>query len=406
MEIAIQRVDEWIQIGDITAPLDLIHLGLTHLPDLPDTLKILYCNYNKLTSLPDNLPRNLEILYCSYNELTILPNNLPRNLEILYCSYNNKLTSLPDLPDTLQILYCSYNQLTSLPDLSRNLEILYCDHNQLINLPELPNTLKELNCNWNELTSLPELPSNLHTLYCEYNPFVKGFGVNKPPIKIPYTVKTTDLKPDQYIIIKPKINIKDVETYLPPDVSYIVDEYLGETCSMLSEYGERCGHKTFYNKQYVDKDGVLIDMNNDEIKTLIKYGINPKIINKKYNCINYCKQHCNFGISKILDIQNKNIIIYSNNKLILNSKINLISKIKNLQGEEEKFQLLDLCKQNTNYHIELYILVELKNIPENYKIKFEEHNIEVKYVSNSRWKLIDKNNKIYAFLEYDLILNE
>ena len=67
-------------------------------------------DYSKqnLTSLPE-LPESLEILYCHNNELTYLP-ALPESLEILYCN-NNNLSELPALPDSLKVLYCFNNNL-------------------------------------------------------------------------------------------------------------------------------------------------------------------------------------------------------------------------------------------------------------------------------------------------------
>ena len=44
---------------------------------------------------------------------------------------NQNLTELPELPDTLEILYCHNNKLTELPELPETLEYLECDHNNL-----------------------------------------------------------------------------------------------------------------------------------------------------------------------------------------------------------------------------------------------------------------------------------
>ena len=145
--------------------LDFGAKKLTSLPDLPDSLKILYCHNNQLTSLPP-LPETLEELNCRNNQLTSLP-HLPETLEELNCS-NNQLTSLPPLPETLKELSCSNNQLTSLPPLPETLEELYCPDNQLTSLPHLT-TLKILSCSNNQLTSLPPLPETLEILYCDSN---------------------------------------------------------------------------------------------------------------------------------------------------------------------------------------------------------------------------------------------
>jgi len=76
------------------------------------------------------------------------------NLERLYCQYN-KLTSLPEFPN-LKILNCSNNELDSLPEYPK-LEMLNCSNNKLTTLPEYP-LLSILECNNNRITSLPEQP--------------------------------------------------------------------------------------------------------------------------------------------------------------------------------------------------------------------------------------------------------
>jgi len=110
--------------------LDINGKDIQYLPDLKrfKNLKTLFCDNNKLTSLP-TLPKNLEELYCSNNQLSLLP-NLSENLKIL-CCYNNQLTSLPTLPQNLEELYCFNNQLTSLPTLSENLEELDYGNNPI-----------------------------------------------------------------------------------------------------------------------------------------------------------------------------------------------------------------------------------------------------------------------------------
>ena len=44
LEKAQQRIDNWIQQGDVTQPLDLVCLNLTTFPELPPTLQILDCS--------------------------------------------------------------------------------------------------------------------------------------------------------------------------------------------------------------------------------------------------------------------------------------------------------------------------------------------------------------------------
>ena len=145
LEDAQEKIDAWIQQGDVTKPLILSWLGLTTLPALPPTLQELWCAGNKLTSLP-TLPSTLQSLWCDNNQLTSLP-SLPPTLEELFCQ-NNQLTSLPTLPSNLQLLWCNNNQLTSLHEL----------------LPTLWYTLWWLKCYDNPL----ETPILIHETLEEY----------------------------------------------------------------------------------------------------------------------------------------------------------------------------------------------------------------------------------------------
>ena len=168
-QTAQQRIDKWIQQGNITRPLDLIGLNLTSIPEgiLPPTLQTLLCYHNKLTSLPA-LPPTLQKLDCDNNQLTNLP-VLPSSLQTLWCCHN-QLTSLPTLPPTLRHLYCAFNKLTSLPTLPPTLQELWCCRNQLTSIPSLPPIINTLTCRYNLLTSLPTLPHTLQYLYYHSNP--------------------------------------------------------------------------------------------------------------------------------------------------------------------------------------------------------------------------------------------
>jgi Leucine-rich repeat (LRR) protein len=155
--------------------------NLTKLPDLSRfyNLKYLFCNKNKLTTLPE-LPTSLIYLCCSENQLTSLP-PLNSNLINLYCD-SNQLTSLPSLPEKLKILHCDSNQLISLPSLNIDLECISCLNNQLTTLPSLPEKLITLNCHSNKLTFLPSLPNSLKYLCCLNNPIFRI--INDQDIKI------------------------------------------------------------------------------------------------------------------------------------------------------------------------------------------------------------------------------
>ena len=131
-----------------------------------DNIKHEYNSFDQITQL-DNYD---EIIYINWhnNKLSSLP-QLPNSLEILWCSSNN-LYCLPQLPISLISLSCYNNNLSSLPQLPKSLIYLYCDHNNLSSLPQLPNSLKELYCSYNNLSSLPQLPNSLEKIWCDNNP--------------------------------------------------------------------------------------------------------------------------------------------------------------------------------------------------------------------------------------------
>ena len=77
----------------------------------------------------NSLPEDTTKINVSNKNLTYLPDlSRFKNLQQLYCN-DNKLTSLPPLNENLLYLHCSNNKLTSLPQLNENLEELYCNNN-------------------------------------------------------------------------------------------------------------------------------------------------------------------------------------------------------------------------------------------------------------------------------------
>jgi len=127
--------------------LDLSNQGLTELPKdihLYKNLKRLYCTYNQITMLPENLPDSLKLLDCNNNQLTALPENLP-SLYYLDCN-NNQITTLPEnLPASLKELVCSNNLLTTLPEnLPASLKCLDCHNNPFTNDYDFEITIETL----------------------------------------------------------------------------------------------------------------------------------------------------------------------------------------------------------------------------------------------------------------------
>jgi uncharacterized repeat protein (TIGR01451 family) len=132
---------------------------ISNIPDLPDSLRVFYCNFNSLLLNLPELPDSLNILYCNNSNLLFLP-ELPSKLERLYFM-SGHLTELPDLPNTLKNLVVWGNLLTSLPTLPSNLSSLSCYDNDIISLPVLPESLIYLNCSNNNISCFPVFPATL-----------------------------------------------------------------------------------------------------------------------------------------------------------------------------------------------------------------------------------------------------
>ncbi len=78
---AIQIIEEWKIIGDVSRLLILKNMNLEILPILPDDLEHLDCSNNRIICLR-NLPTTLKTLNCSNNNLSrmyvksVLPPNI------------------------------------------------------------------------------------------------------------------------------------------------------------------------------------------------------------------------------------------------------------------------------------------------------------------------------------------
>ena len=131
-----------------------------------NSLTILNCYDNELTSLDVTNNTLLTILNCYDNELTSLDVTNNTLLTILHC-YDNELTSLDVTNNPALIeLWCIYNQLTSL-DVTNNPALIdfYCHDNELTSLDVSNNALlKVLNCAYNQLTSLDVRNGNNSTI--------------------------------------------------------------------------------------------------------------------------------------------------------------------------------------------------------------------------------------------------
>lgn len=141
--------------------LEIKYTDLTHLPELPLSLKVLKVDNNQLCRLP-NLPPNLEELECNNNQLTELP-LLPQNLKYLNVS-DNPLKIIPILPKNLNGLGLSGKKtafdIASLI-LPQTLKYLILENSNIKTLPILPNNLEMLIVNHNPQLSLTSLSSSL-----------------------------------------------------------------------------------------------------------------------------------------------------------------------------------------------------------------------------------------------------
>jgi hypothetical protein len=88
--------------------LDISSLGLTSCPVIPNTIKILVMNNNKITLIP-KLHEGLTDLYVDNNSVKLFT-NLPNSLELLSVK-NNFLKALPPLPKGLKLLDCRMNYM-------------------------------------------------------------------------------------------------------------------------------------------------------------------------------------------------------------------------------------------------------------------------------------------------------
>ena len=69
---------------------------------------------------------------------------------------NRDITKLPDLPDSIQLLYCAYSKISELPPLPDSLKELYCYNTNISELPELPKSLEILSCSHTNIKEIPK----------------------------------------------------------------------------------------------------------------------------------------------------------------------------------------------------------------------------------------------------------
>ena len=135
-------------------------------------LETLECKDNNLITLDVSNNTALVLLYCENNEIAELDVSNAPSLQQLFC-YNNNLVSLDVSKNTaLDFLDCSSNKIATLDVRNHDaLGVLICSENQLTNLDISNNVeLSILDCTSNRITSL-DVGGNLrlHNLFCSDN---------------------------------------------------------------------------------------------------------------------------------------------------------------------------------------------------------------------------------------------
>lgn len=130
---AVRRLTHWLNRNSQRVeplPLNLSHLGLTSVPELPEGLERLNLTDNLLAQLPSNFPTSLKSLCALGNQIEHPPENLPRGLIELDLAFNF-ISQFPDnLPPNLLRLEMGFNDLSTLPDIIPQL----CNENSFIDL--------------------------------------------------------------------------------------------------------------------------------------------------------------------------------------------------------------------------------------------------------------------------------
>ena len=163
-EIAIARINTWIQKGNVRATLFLSKINITSLPPIPDTVECLDTGYTRIKSYR-RLPRNLVNFSCNDTPLEVLP-ELPETLKFINCG-RTSLKKLPKLP-TLHALYCFKTQIKELPELPEGLVGVSVWGTSITSLPTIPLSLVWLQISETPIRCLPDLArlSNIYTSKC------------------------------------------------------------------------------------------------------------------------------------------------------------------------------------------------------------------------------------------------
>ncbi|QNU65951.1 InlB B-repeat-containing protein [Ruminiclostridium herbifermentans] len=184
--------------------------------DLSTNLKLdtLYCHTNNLSTLDLSANTSLLYLYCYSNKLTEINVSACALLNEFYC-YSNLLTSIDVSSNTLLSKFaCESNKLTAL-DVSKNTALTYlaCYSNKISALDVSSNTnLLALHCYTNEISHLDLSKNvNLTTLSCNNNPLGE--------LDVSYNTKLTSLRCDLNKLTELDVSKNTELTYLQCDTN-------------------------------------------------------------------------------------------------------------------------------------------------------------------------------------------
>jgi hypothetical protein len=167
---AVDRMKEWVAVGDPDRPLDLSGLDLRDLPDvLPAGLRELVVSNNQLHEL--DVPAGVTTVNASKNRLeTLILSPGVKTVDV----HNNYLKSLDQLPEGLKTLNAAKNELRQVT-LPKTVTGFNGSHNKLQWL-KMNDGLKYLNLARNEFKELKDTPSSLLELDMSHN------QLTRPPI--------------------------------------------------------------------------------------------------------------------------------------------------------------------------------------------------------------------------------
>tara|TARA_Y100001936_G_C15434633_1_gene341126 strand:- start:67 stop:378 length:312 start_codon:yes stop_codon:yes gene_type:complete len=100
----------------------LFYNQLTSLPDLPNSLKRLYCGHNQLTSLPDfsHIDYELELSFIQGKPISYIPYNINLKLNNILINemniegyHNNPITNQKELDQYMDYILYKMNRIKS-----------------------------------------------------------------------------------------------------------------------------------------------------------------------------------------------------------------------------------------------------------------------------------------------------